>query len=264
MKAADEEVVAGVLQVLKDRARVLPHQDRVRRVVVNAELIADAVLLADPVQRDPGARRVGDVVVPVVAGRPPGHRALLDAVGQPACLRRLEQRHELRFEIEQVLVHAALLVAADEAADGIDAEQRRGVEHAQHEVVLLLAHRRIVVQHVVEVADVRQADAARLQRALDAARAILVERLRAGRACSRPDPASPRAARRSRWDAARPTAGCSSAFSSLANATHSSIARSGSGSRTARGVNSCSAAVSTPTFMNFGSNDVVGMRNILH
>ena len=47
VKAADEEAVAFVLQVLKDRARVLPHQDGVRRVVVNAELVADAVLLAD-------------------------------------------------------------------------------------------------------------------------------------------------------------------------------------------------------------------------
>src|SRR5882672_6224305 len=35
------------------------------------------------------------------------------------------------------------------------------------------------------------------------------------------------------------------------------MARSGSGSRTSRGVSSCSAAVSTPTFMNFGSNGLV-------
>ena len=119
-----EEVVAGVLQVLKDRARVLAHQDRVRRVVVDAELIADAVPLADAVQRDPGARRVGDVVVPVVAGRPAGHRTLLDAIDEPARLRVLQQRDEYRFEIDEVLVHAALLVAADEAADCIDAKQR--------------------------------------------------------------------------------------------------------------------------------------------
>ena len=97
---------------------------------MDAELIADAVLLADAVQRDPGAGRVGDVVVPVVAGRPARHRALLDAVGQPALLRRLQQRDELLLEVDEVLVHAALLVAADEAADGVDAEQRRGVEHA--------------------------------------------------------------------------------------------------------------------------------------
>ena len=143
---------------------------------MDAELIADAVLLADPVQRDPRAGRVRDVVVPVVARRPARHRALLDPVGQPARFGRLQQRHELRFEIEEVLVHAVLLVAPDEAADGIDAEQHRGVEHAQHELVLLPAHRRVVVQHVVEIPDVRQADAVRLQRGLDAARTVLVER----------------------------------------------------------------------------------------
>ena len=43
--------------------------------------------------------------------------------------------------------------------------------------MLLAAHRRVVVQQVVEVADVRQADAVRLQRRVDAARTRLVERL---------------------------------------------------------------------------------------
>src|SRR5438046_1564484 len=55
VEAADEEVVALVLQILKDRPRVLAHQDRVRWIVVDAELVADAVLLADPVQGDPRA-----------------------------------------------------------------------------------------------------------------------------------------------------------------------------------------------------------------
>src|SRR5262245_45818659 len=41
--------------------------------------------------------------------------------------------------------------------------------------------------------------------------------------------------------------------SSRAKPSHSSIARSGSLSRISRGVSSCSAAVSTPIFMNFGS-----------
>ena len=148
-----------------------------RRVVVDPELVADAVLLADAVQRDPGAGRVGDVVVPVVARRPAGHRALLDAVGETPLLGLLQQRDELLLEVDEVLVHAVLLVAADEAAHRVDAEQHRRVEHAQHEVVLLLADRRIVVQQVVEVADVRDADAARLERRLDAPRALLVERL---------------------------------------------------------------------------------------
>src|SRR5215471_18159018 len=41
---------------------------------------------------------------------------------------------------------------------------------------------------------------------------------------------------------------------SNAKAIQSSMARSGSGSRTSRGVSSCNAAVRTPTFMNLGWN----------
>src|SRR4029079_3594139 len=37
------------------------------------------------------------------------------------------------------------------------------------------------------------------------------------------------------------------------------MARSGSGSRTSRGVNSCSAAVRIPTFMNWGANGTMLM-----
>jgi hypothetical protein len=159
VEAADQEAVALVLEVLKDRARVLAHQDGVRRVVVNAELVAHAVPLADAVERNPRSRRVGDVVVPVVAGGPARHRTLLDAIGEPAILGGFQQRNEVLLEVDEVLVHAALLVAADESAHRVDAEQRRRVEDAQQEVVLLLAGRRIVVQQVVEVGEVRQAHA---------------------------------------------------------------------------------------------------------
>ena len=48
-----------------------------------------------------------------------------------------------------------------------------------------------------------------------------------------------------------------SASSATANSSHSSMARSGSGSRRSRGVSSCSAAVSTPIGMNFGSNCLI-------
>src|SRR5260370_41609307 len=51
-----------------------------------------------------------------------------------------------------------------------------------------------------------------------------------------------------------------SAPSSRANATQSSIARSGSASRICRGVNSCSAAVRTQIFMYCGAN---GLTDIL-
>ena len=141
------------------------------------KLIADAVLLADPVQRDPRAGRIGDVVVPDVAGRPAWHRALLDPVGQPALLGRLQQRDEPLLEVDQVLVHGVLRVAADEAADRVDAEQHRGIERAQHELVLLLAHRRVVMQQVVEIADIREPDLVGLQHPLDPRGALLVERL---------------------------------------------------------------------------------------
>ena len=106
MESADEETVTRVLQVLKDRARVLPHENRVRRVVVNPELIADAVLLADTMQRNPGSRRVGDVVVKIIARRPPWHRARLDSIDQASRLGLGQERHEVLFEVAEVLVHA--------------------------------------------------------------------------------------------------------------------------------------------------------------
>ena len=64
-----------------------------------------------------------------------------------------------------------LLVAPDEAADGVEAEPLRRVEDPQHEVVLLLPDRRVVVQHVVEIPDVRDADAGRVHRRAHALRA---------------------------------------------------------------------------------------------
>ena len=64
--------------------------------------------------------------------------------------------------------------------------------------------------------------------------------------------------------------GCSAADSwmwlapsSRPKISQSSMARSGSASRTSRGVSSCSAAVSTPTFMNFGANAVMDIRLII-
>ena len=59
---------------------------------------------------------------------PAGHRALLDAVFEPARLRLLEQRDEDLLEKQEVLIHRQLLVAADEPADGLEPEQGGGVE----------------------------------------------------------------------------------------------------------------------------------------
>src|SRR5215470_2871162 len=54
-----------------------------------------------------------------------------------------------------------------------------------------------------------------------------------------------------------------STSSSRAKSSHSSIARSGSLSRTSRGVSSCSAAVRTLIFMNLGSNCFTAMGLLL-
>ena len=51
------------------------------------------------------------------------------------------------------------LIPPHETAHGVDAEQHGRVEHAQHELDLLAANGRIVMQHVVEIPDVRQPDA---------------------------------------------------------------------------------------------------------
>ena len=77
----------------------------------------------------------------------------------------------------EVLVHRQLLVAADEAADRLQAQQRGGVHHAHHEVVLLLAQIVVVVEQVVEERDVGDADPRRLHRGEHALGARLVERL---------------------------------------------------------------------------------------
>ena len=48
---------------------------------------------------------------------------------------------KLLLEVVEVLVHVELLVAADETAHRVDAEQHGGVHDAHHEVVLLLPAR---------------------------------------------------------------------------------------------------------------------------
>ncbi len=47
---------------------------------------------------------------------------------EAARLGLLEQRHEVLLEVEEVLVHAVLLVAAHEAAHGVHAERNRRIE----------------------------------------------------------------------------------------------------------------------------------------
>ena len=177
MHAGDDEAVALVGEVLEHRPGVLAHQDRVRRVVVDAELVPHAVALTDLVQGDPHRGGVADVVVEVVARRPAGHRALLDPVGEPAVLGRLQQRDEALLEVDQVLVHRLRLVAPDEANDRRDAQEHRGVHDPHHEVVLLAADRGVLVQHVVEVGDVGDRHARRVDSGLDALGPLLVERV---------------------------------------------------------------------------------------
>ena len=108
---------------------------------------------------------------------PARHRTLFHAKHQAARLRLLEERHVRRFEVGEVLVHAEALVPPDEHADSGNLQQYGSIEHASQELVLCTAQCRIVVQQVVEVAKVRQADAGATHRRLYAPRAGPVERL---------------------------------------------------------------------------------------
>ena len=142
---------------------------------MDAEVVADAVSLADAVQGDPGPRGVGDVVVPVVLRGPARHGALLDPVGEPTLLRVLQERDEGPLEVEEVLVHRVVLVAADEAADGVRPEEHGGVHDPPHELVLPPPDPRVLVEHVVEVGEVGEADGVGLQGRLHPLRPLAVE-----------------------------------------------------------------------------------------
>src|ERR1700723_3848000 len=174
VKSGDQKVVAGVLEILKYRTRILSDQDGMRRVVVDAELIPHLVAFADFMQGDPRTRCVGNVVVPAVGDLPARHRALLDTIGQPPGLGLLEQGDELGLEHLQVGIHFQLRIAPDESADGIRTEQYRGIEYPHHEFVLLAAYRRICGEHIVEVRQIREPNAGLTHRRVDArgARAI--------------------------------------------------------------------------------------------
>ena len=130
-----------------------------RGVIVDAELIADPVPLTDPVQCNPWTRGIGDVVMPGIGDVPAWHGTLLDPKRQPAGFGLLEQRHEHLFEHHQIGVHSYEGISAHKARHRIRAEQYGGVEDAQHQLVLLSAHGFICGEHVVEVGEVRQANA---------------------------------------------------------------------------------------------------------
>src|SRR5690606_36691367 len=124
------------------------HQDRMRSIVVDAKLIPNAMLLTDAMHRDPRSGGIRDVVVPTIEHVPTGHRALLDAVREPASFRLLEERNEDGLEHLEVLVHLQLRVTPHEPTYGIGAEQDGCVEHADHEVVLLAALGLVRHEHV--------------------------------------------------------------------------------------------------------------------
>src|SRR5215467_10144624 len=119
MKSTDEEVVARVFQILKQGSGVLPHQNRMRWVIVDSELIPNSGLLADTVKGNPGAGRIGNIVVIIVPGSPSGHRALLNAINEAAVSSLPEQRNEVFGKIKQVLIHAESLVASYKSAYGV-------------------------------------------------------------------------------------------------------------------------------------------------
>ena len=144
---------------------------------MNAKLIAHAMLVANPMQRDPGAGCVAEVIVKIIARGPARHRALLHSECETALLRAPQQRNEMLLKVDQIPIHTVLLIPAHKPTNGVRAQQGRGFENAHHEVVLFLSQHRIVMQHVVEIGDIRQADARRLQGSLHAPGARFVERL---------------------------------------------------------------------------------------
>src|SRR6266404_5839119 len=156
VKTTDEEAIAFVLEVLKDRAGVLPHEDRVGRVVVDSELVCDTVSLADAVQSYPRSGGVSQIVVPGIARRPPRHGALLDAINQATRFRLAQQRHELTLEQREIGVHSEIRIASHKAANGWAIEQYGGIEHAQHEIMLTRSYLWVCREHVVKISQVRQ------------------------------------------------------------------------------------------------------------
>src|SRR5262249_44040457 len=86
-----------------------------------------------------------------------------------------EKGNEMLAEIQQVLVHAQSLVPSNEAADRIYAQQRRSVEDPQHEVMFLLPDRRVMMEHIVEIAEIRYPDFLALERTEDSPGSGFVE-----------------------------------------------------------------------------------------
>src|SRR5882757_11077881 len=82
VKPTDEKGVALVLEILEDGSSVLSHENRVGGVVVDPELVCDAMALANAMERDPRSGGVSKVVMPGIGRRPPRHRTLLDPVNQ--------------------------------------------------------------------------------------------------------------------------------------------------------------------------------------
>src|SRR5262249_3525887 len=128
-------------------------------------------------KRNPGARCIGDIVMVVVARGPTRHRALLNAIHQTAVTRLAQQGNEALSEIQQVLVHAESLVPSTEPADRVYAQQRGSIEDPQHEFMFLFPDRRIMMEHVVEIAEVRYADLLNVERIQDPPGSGFVERL---------------------------------------------------------------------------------------
>ena len=142
----------------------------------------------------------------------------------------------------------------DEPAHGVDAEQRPPRRTRAHECVLLRAHCRIVVQHVVEVRRCPRGARPSVRTAVSTRRARV-----ASNGCRRSSVfatgssiASGGTSASVGWSAADNW--IVSAPRSRANSSQSSIALSGSRSRTARSVSSWKAAVRMPTGMNAGAN----------
>src|SRR6185312_3491175 len=90
VETADEELVAGIAEILKHRAAILTHQHSMGGIVMDAKLIAHSISIADAVQFNPRAWGIRNVVMPSIGGVPSGHRTLLDSISQSTRLGLLQ------------------------------------------------------------------------------------------------------------------------------------------------------------------------------
>ena len=172
---------------------------------------------------------------------------------RPARLGLLQQRDEHLLEAAQVLSRPAAGCGPRSRTPPSPPAAAAASNTRTMKSCLRAADGLVVVQHVVEVAEVGDAHPGGVhgrQHALGAGRRRTGG---AGPGCWPPDPAWPRAGTSASAGVQRRRQLDVRAVQLAGECSQSSMARSGSASRTSRGVSSCRAAVRTLSFMNLGS-----------